>query len=98
MAITDNPADALQAQFENEQRSSDPVLNHLLQFASDINLPWAGSMASWMNRNRIKRVELLIDAIREELRRHSKEIQELKRKTQKDAEEFLALVLDGASK
>lgn len=98
MAITDNPPDALHGQFENEERSSDPVFERLAQLASDIRLPWAGSITSWLTRNRISKIEQLIDTIRQELRRHSDQLEKLCNGTQGEAEEFLALVLDGINK
>jgi hypothetical protein len=36
----DDPLDALDNQFENEERSSDPVLKRLVDLASVLPLPW----------------------------------------------------------
>src|SRR5713226_4857546 len=74
MAIDDHVG-ALQQQFENEERSSDPVLHHILQLLSVLPLPWPADKApeavlQYLHLDRIKKLEMLTSAIAEELRRH----------------------------
>lgn len=78
MAIKD-PLDALEKQFESEDRSTDPVLSRIAQLASDLSLPWpADKGIGWITgrlaANRIERIELTLKVIRDELRRHQDQL------------------------
>ena len=103
MTITD-PLDALQKQFESEDRSSDPVLGCLADLASELNLLWpaskaVGSIVAHLTANRIERIQLMLNAIRDELRRHEDALDAMRRGTsQPRFDEWFALVLDGLKK
>lgn len=106
MTITD-PLDALQKQFESEDRSSDPVLSCLANLALELNLPWpankaVGSVVAHLNANRIERIQLTLDAIRDELRRHEGALDAMRAENREANQprfaEWFALVLDGLKK
>ncbi|MHB8411182.1 MAG: hypothetical protein ACYDDI_04460 [Candidatus Acidiferrales bacterium] len=103
MAITD-PFDALQKQFENEDRSSDPILGCLAQLASDLNLPWLadkalGSITGRLTKNRLERLGLMLDALVSEVRRHESSLQAmLGAEEQRRFDEWFGLVEDGLKK
>lgn len=103
MTITD-PLDALQKQFESEDRSSDPVLGCLAKLACEFNLPWPankaiGSVVAHLNADRIEKIELMLGAIRDELRRHEGALDAMRRgANQPRFEEWFGLVLDGLKK
>lgn len=106
MSIKD-PIDALEKHFENEDRSSDPVVQRLARLASELPLPWpADKGISWITgrlaANRIERIELMLAVIRDELRRHEDQLQVIsqapREETQHRLAEWLTLVEDGAKK
>lgn len=102
MAITD-PVDALQQQFENEDRASNPVLSCLARVASELGVPWPadkalGSIVGWLNRNRVERIELLVGAVIQKIKAQEECIQRLTTRTEQQREEWLGLVLDGMKK
>lgn len=102
MSITD-PVDALREQFENEDRSSDPVLSCLARVATELNVPWPanraiGSIVGWLNRNRVERIELLIEALQAKLKAQEGPLQNLSARTQHEWDEWFGLVLDGMKK
>jgi hypothetical protein len=106
MAI-DDPIDALQQQFQNEERSTDPVLRQVADLISQLPLPWPadkalGAILGHLQADRIAKLELLMTAIREELRRHENLLKELsngsKPETEKRFHGWLILVLDGLKK
>jgi hypothetical protein len=103
MAI-DNPLDALNQQFENEDRSSDPILSRLAALASALPLPSpvdkaVGLIVGRLGANRIRRIELLLKVIQEEIRRHEDWLRTIGKQSVPDTqvryEDWLALVEDG---
>jgi len=103
----DDPLGALKKQFENEDRERDPVLIHLAGFASMLGLPWPldqaiGRILGRLTASRIERIELMLETVQQELRRHEDRMEEIRREvsqgTQQRSEEWLALVQDGLMK
>ncbi len=103
----DDPLGALEKQFENEQRASDPVLRRLADFALALPLPWPADkvikgIVGRLHANRIERIELTLRVIREELRRHEDRLQKKIKGSPQDAQplfqEWFALVEDGLKK
>jgi hypothetical protein len=103
MAI-DNPLDALNQQFENEDRSSDPVLTRLITLISE--LPWPAHPAvqkiialiiGRLGADRIRKLELLSAVMQGEIRRHDDQLRKIGEQPNAQArfEEWSALVVDG---
>ena len=103
----DDPLDALDKQFENEERSTDPVLKRLIDLASVLPLPWqvdkiVQRIIGYLRADRLEKIELTINAIRDELRRHEGRLHEIAATNAEEAErkfqEWLPLVKDGIEK
>ncbi len=103
----DDPLDALDKQFENEERSTDPVLKRLVDLASVLPLPWQVDkiiqrIIGYLNADRLEKIELTINVIRDELRRHEGRLREIATANKEDAErkfqEWLPLVKDGVER
>ena len=103
----DDPLDALNKQFENEERSSDPVLKRLVDLASVLPLPWqvdkiVQRIIGYLKADRQEKIELTINVIRDELRRHESRLREIATANREEGErkfqEWLPLVKDGVEK
>jgi hypothetical protein len=103
----DDPLDALDKQFENEERSTDPVLKRLIDLASVLPLPWqvdkiVQRIIGYLKADRLEKIELTINVIRDELRRHKGRLREIATANKEDAErkfqEWLPLVKDGVER
>lgn len=97
MAI-DDPLDALQKQFEDEERSTDPVLKRLLDLLSSLPLPWAADktvrrVLGRLSADRVERIELTLSVVRDELKRHEDKLKTMSEGPRFD--EWSALFLDG---
>jgi len=102
----DDPIHAVEKRFEDEERASDPVITKIAALAAEFNFPWPANKAfaaisSRLARNRAERIQLVIEAIKDELRRQERGIAELKKSandTRKHVEEWVDLVYDGLKK
>lgn len=103
----DDPIAAIQRRFEDEERASDPVLSRLARLASQLPLPWPsdkvmGVVTGRLAANRFERIECLLTAIIDELRRHERQLREMaatqNEEMQKRFQEWFALVEDGFQK
>ncbi|MBZ5697705.1 MAG: hypothetical protein LAN18_04080 [Acidobacteriia bacterium] len=100
----DDPLSALDQQFENEKRSTDPVMGLLADLASILPLPWqvdkiVQRIIRHLGADRLEKIELTINAIRDELRRHEDRLREMATTDEEQAEqrlqEWLELAKDG---
>jgi hypothetical protein len=106
MAI-DDPVSALQEQFENEERASDPVLRHVAKLFSRLPLPGPadkalGTILGHLQADRIEKMELLISVILEELRKLKNWQETINRGSEQEAQrhfqQWSTLVVDGLKK
>jgi hypothetical protein len=105
----DDPIRALQQQFENEERSSDPLVSRVAKLFSTISsLPvgpvvqaFAGISAEFLGHvqaDRLEKMDLLIATISEEFRRLEKRVEVTEQsssETRARFEKWLPLVVDG---
>jgi hypothetical protein len=101
MAIRD-PIDALEKQFENEERASDPIASRLAEWVAALPLPFPADKAvaavtRRLNADRIEKIELMLEVMRDELRRHEDLIDSISNvpEAERWQKEWLALVQDG---
>jgi hypothetical protein len=101
MAIRD-PMDALEKQFENEERASDPIASRLAEWVAALPLPFpvdkaVGAVTTRLNRDRIEKIELMLEVMRDELRRHEDLIHAISNAPEAERwqKEWLGLVQDG---
>jgi hypothetical protein len=96
--VIDDPLDALQRQFDDEERSTDPVLKRLLDLLSSLPLPWAADktvrrLLGRLSADRVERIELTLIVVRDELKRHEDKLKTMSEGPRFD--EWSALFLDG---
>ncbi|MGD0304669.1 MAG: hypothetical protein ABSC71_07560, partial [Candidatus Acidiferrales bacterium] len=101
MAI-DDPISAVEKQLELETLSSDPILAKIAELAATLPLPppigqAARKILGRLAADRIEKIELTLAVIKDELRRHQRELLNLAADTDRTAEWF-ALVQDGLKK
>jgi hypothetical protein len=101
MAI-DDPISAVEKQLELESQASDPVLARLAAFAEMLNLPWpvgavAQKVLGRLAADRLEKIELMLDVLKDELRRQENQIKALSGEPDRIAE-WWALVQDGLKK
>jgi hypothetical protein len=98
----DDPLDALDAQIENEERPRNQIEKYVREVAG--LLPgWFGKALGWtVQRDRSAKQRLMIDTIKEEVRRHEDQIKELGSRSEAAREfmqaEWIPLVVDGIKK
>lgn len=98
MAI-DDPISAVEKYLELESQTSDPVLARLAAFAEILNLPWpvgpaAQKVLGKLAADRMEKVELTLEAVKDELRRQQSKLESLSRDPDR-IEEWWGLVQDG---
>lgn len=108
MAIDEQPFDALQRQFENEERAASPITNLLARIASGAPLPWPFDHAAERLKDRlggqsIEKVVLLLQVLADQVHAHDDQLKKMRETTdrgeqRKRIEELQYLLLDGARK
>jgi hypothetical protein len=98
MAI-DDPISAVEKHLELEAQASDPVFARLAAFAEMLNLPWpAGPVAQkvlgMLAADRMQKVELMLEAVKDELGRQHSKLEVLSQDSDR-IKEWWALVQDG---
>ncbi|MBZ5695007.1 MAG: hypothetical protein LAN36_06570 [Acidobacteriia bacterium] len=101
MAI-DDPISAVETHLEIEALASDPVVARLAAFAEALGLPWpfgsaAEKIIGRVAADRLEKIELTLEVVKDEVRRHEKELQVIRKDPQR-LPEWLTLLQDGLKK
>jgi hypothetical protein len=97
-----DPFDALEKQYELEKLSSDPVLARIAELAEYLDLPWVpgkglAAIRSRVNTDRVEKLEVMVDAIKAEVRGHEDRVAALRADVDR-LQEWYPLLIDGAKK
>ena len=108
MAIDDHPFDVIERRDELETALSSPVPRRIAAALGDLPLPWPVDKAvdkirNYLEGDRIEKVELLLQVVKTEVRRHETGLAEIAQSTRPDEldvrwKDWLELLQDGARK